>query len=115
MTLKQVVTHCLAWDRGFRNRKVLCYSDSASAVDILQHAPPLQHWYASLIANICDFFDRGWEVHLRHTLRGGNACADLLAKVGARQDLDIQIIQDPPPELEPLLFADANGTSFVRE
>lgn len=32
---------CLAWNIGFR--KVVCYSDSTSVVDILQRAPPPQH------------------------------------------------------------------------
>ncbi|MCI77477.1 ribonuclease H [Trifolium medium] len=57
--------------------------------------------------------DRDWTVVVDHTLREGNACADLLAKMGANSVTPL-VKFEVPPELSNLLLADALGVAFVR-
>lgn len=67
-----------------------------------------------VIGTICHLLNRRWEIRLLHTLREGNSCADFLAKAGARQQFAFHTVVTPPLKLEPLLLADALGTTFVR-
>ncbi|KAJ1422497.1 ribonuclease H [Sesbania bispinosa] len=55
-----------------------------------------------------------WEVEIHHILREGNACADLLAKQGAKVNHHLQVLNLPPPELSSALIADAVGIRFIR-
>ncbi|KAJ1410406.1 ribonuclease H [Sesbania bispinosa] len=57
---------------------------------------------------------RNWKVELRHTLREGNACADLLAKKGTRSSSSLTLIDSAPPEAHHLLLSDAMGIAFLR-
>ncbi|XP_057440722.1 uncharacterized protein LOC130732747 [Lotus japonicus] len=102
----------LAWEQGYRI--VECQSDSQDAVTLVKSTPSSCHRYAALVWDIKDLQSRDWIVELRHTLREGNACADLLAKHGADQNDDLVITENPIAGLGVLLLADACGVSFVR-
>ncbi|XP_057453005.1 uncharacterized protein LOC130744861 [Lotus japonicus] len=102
----------IAWDRGFR--KVVCYSDSYLAVALVTDPPSPFHVMVVLIHNIVDMLHRSWEVRLLHTLHEGNFCADFLVKMEAQQDSGFLLVQDPSPDLEPLLLADSMGSVFIR-
>ncbi|MCI46256.1 hypothetical protein A2U01_0067496, partial [Trifolium medium] len=56
-----------------------------------------------------------WEVILSHTLREENACADVLAKLGASFDSPLVNVSTPPRELIRPLRDDAWGVEFIRE
>jgi hypothetical protein len=51
--------------------------------------------------------DRDWTVVINHTLHEGNACADMLAKMGASSICPFVMIVVPPDELSLHLHADA--------
>ncbi|XP_057444631.1 uncharacterized protein LOC130736871 [Lotus japonicus] len=88
----------LAWDGGFR--RVVCFTDSLLAVSLILRPPSEFHENAAIIRAIGDLLNRSWEVHLQHTLREGNFCADFLAKAGARQQSEylpvMTLLLDPP-------------------
>ncbi|MCI55011.1 hypothetical protein A2U01_0076261, partial [Trifolium medium] len=48
-------------------------------------------------------------------LREGNACADVLAKLGAISDSPLVNISTPPRDLVKPLWDDAWGVEFIRE
>jgi hypothetical protein len=59
--------------------------------------------------------DNDWEVVITHTLREGNACADVLAKMGAISNSPMVKSSAPPCNLLRPLMEDASGVEFVRE
>jgi hypothetical protein len=59
--------------------------------------------------------NKDWSVVVNHTLREGNACADVLAKMGAASSSPLIILDEPPSQLAGALHADAWGVAFVRE
>lgn len=101
-----------AWERG--HRLVECQSDSLDAVSLVTSSVSPYHLYAALIWDIKDLLNRDWVVKIRHILREGNACADLLAKHGAGQSAALVWLEQPLEGLGVLLMADAWGVSFLR-
>jgi hypothetical protein len=53
-------------------------------------------------------------VLIEHTLREGNKCADVLAKIGASSNAPLVVLSDPPLDLVQPLQDDARGVTFVR-
>jgi ribonuclease HI len=103
----------LCWERGFR--KVLCYSDSLLSVNLIKEGVTPHHRFANEIHRIKKLLARDWEVTISHTLREGNVCADVLAKLGASSDSVLVNISTPPSELVRPLWDDAWGVEFIRE
>jgi ribonuclease HI len=103
----------LCWDRGFR--KVLCCSDSLLSVNLIKHGLTVHHRFANEISCIRKLLNNVWEVNLTHTLREGNACADVLAKMGANSDSPLVIIDTAPLEVVRPLWDDAWGVEFIQE
>ncbi|KAL6494930.1 hypothetical protein OROGR_030849 [Orobanche gracilis] len=95
----------LTWENGYR--KFICYSDSMDALSLINRFLPVHHHYSPVVLSIQDLLQRDWEVVLKHTLREGNFCADLLAKMGANSSSNLTIIHVAPPGISPLLLADA--------
>jgi ribonuclease HI len=103
----------LCWERGFR--KVLCCSDSLLSVNLIKQGVTVHHRFANEISCIRKLLNNAWEVNLTHTLREGNACADVLAKLGANSDSSLVIIDTAPSDLARPLWDDAWGVEFIRE
>lgn len=102
----------LCWDRGYR--KVLCCSDSLLSVKFINEGVSTHHRLANEILRIQKLLASDWEVILSHTLREGNACADVLAKMGASSSSSLVVVTTPPNELARPLLDDAWGVEFVR-
>jgi hypothetical protein len=64
---------------------------------------------------INELLDRNWDSVVEHTLRESNACADVLAKMGALSDTPLVKLSSPPADLAIPLLADAQGVVFLRE
>jgi hypothetical protein len=92
---------------------LVCYSDSLLPINPIQGDTQYYHVYAVLVQDIKDLLTTG-NFSLQHTLREGNQCADLLAKLGAASDVDIIIHHTPPADLLGLLRSDASGVFFPR-
>ncbi|PNX93484.1 ribonuclease H [Trifolium pratense] len=103
----------LCWECGFR--KVLCCSDSLLSVNLIKEGVTTHHRFANEIHRIKKLLAKDWEVSLSHTLREGNACADVLAKLGASSHSSLVNISTPPSELIRPLWDDAWGVEFIRE
>jgi ribonuclease HI len=103
----------LCWDNGFRN--VTCYSDSLQAVTLIKTGVSHHHQFANEIQRVRQLLSKDWNTVINHTFREGNACADLLAKMGASANLPLVILENPPAQLSSALRADAWGVAFVRE
>ncbi|GAU21466.1 hypothetical protein TSUD_241890 [Trifolium subterraneum] len=71
--------------------------------------------YANDIQSIRQLLTRDWNVVINHTFREGNACADLLAKMGASASSPMVILEEPPSQLSSAFRADAWGVAFIRE
>jgi ribonuclease HI len=102
----------LAWELDIKD--LWCYSDSKIVIKLLSDHVNDWHCYAAIIYNIKDLLARDWRVRVMHTLREGNACADYLAKIGARNLEAYSPIVVPPDGMNLLLLADASGTLFFR-
>ncbi|KAK7260660.1 hypothetical protein RIF29_26901 [Crotalaria pallida] len=102
----------LAWDHGFR--QVECRSDCLEVLKLVQGEQNFFHAYATTIASIRDLLSRDWSVVLRHTLREGNQCADILAKKGSAMNSGLTVFDVPSPDLMLALLADYLGIMFPR-
>ncbi|PNX61255.1 ribonuclease H, partial [Trifolium pratense] len=80
----------LCWVNGFRN--IACYSDSLQAVALIRDGVSLFHKFANEIQSIRQLLRRDWNVVVDHTLREGNACADVLAKMGASANSSLVVL-----------------------
>lgn len=76
--------------------RLVCYSDSKSAIELSKAHVSATHAYAALILKTNDLLQREWEIELIHTLREGNGSADVLAKLGASQQDKMKILPSPP-------------------
>jgi len=96
------------------NHEVLaCYTDSLVIVNLINEDSNHYHVYAVLIQNIKDIIiSRNYS--LQHSLREGDQCADFMAKLGASNDVDLEIHSSPPEGLLPLLQSDELGMLFLR-
>jgi ribonuclease HI len=103
----------LCWESGFR--KVICFSDSLQSVSLIREGVSVYHRFANEIHHIRNMLNREWDVVINHTFREGNACADIMAKIGASAASPLTRIDTPPPALLDPLSADARGVVFTRE
>jgi hypothetical protein len=84
-------------------------------VSLIKNSVSPHHHFANEILRIRQLLSKDWNIVINHTFREGNACADLLAKMGAYANLPLVILEDPPSQLSSALQADAWGVAFVRE
>jgi len=102
----------MAWEFGIL--ELWCYSDSKTAIKLISEPVNTWHHCAAIIYNIKELLSRDWHVHMHHTIREGNACADYLAKLGAGSHETYRSIATPPARISLLLLADASRISFSR-
>jgi ribonuclease HI len=102
----------LCWNKGYR--KVVCFSDSLLAVNLINKGVPPFNSFANEINRIRQLRSRSWNVVIEHTLREGNKCADALEKLGATSNSPLVVLSDPPLDLVQPLQDDARGVTFVR-
>lgn len=102
----------LTWNMGIQ--KLVCYSDSLHAIELIQKPEHQFHTYAAIIQNTKDLLKNKGEVSLIHNLREGNRAADFMEKLGANQDSHWFTLVDPPTELLETLEKDAEGFHYLR-
>jgi ribonuclease HI len=96
------------------SKAIWCYSDSRTALKLISEPVDEWHHYVAIIRNIKEILNRNRQVVILHTYREGNACADFLAKHGARNNRGFTSIAIPPSGLNLCLLADASGVYFSR-
>ncbi|GAU39987.1 hypothetical protein TSUD_211080 [Trifolium subterraneum] len=97
----------ICWESGFR--RITCFSDSLQTVNLIRDGVSTHHRSSNEVFIIHQLLANDWEVVIDHTFREGNACADVLAKMGAASDSPLVKISTPPCDLSMPLLADAQG------
>ncbi|CAL5389141.1 unnamed protein product [Camellia sinensis] len=87
-------------------------SDSEQAINQILQGPSQNSPYKALIEDT-KFLLQRCNCSLGHTLREGNKAVDKLASIEVAQDDHIVILEDPPPEVTPLIIDDMCGVSVV--
>ncbi|KAK2415253.1 hypothetical protein QL285_037750 [Trifolium repens] len=93
----------------------MCYSDSLQTVSLIRDDVFVHHRFENEVVSIRQLLARDWDVVVNHTLREGNACADVLAKMGALASAPLVTLSTPPSDLSMPLLADAHGVVFSPE
>ncbi|KAJ1428719.1 ribonuclease H [Sesbania bispinosa] len=70
------------------------------SIHLIKNEDISYHRDAPEIAEIRDLLARDWRVDLRHTLREGDACTDLLAKKGSCDTTSFRLLPDPSSDLQ---------------
>jgi hypothetical protein len=83
-----------------------------SILNLIREGVSVHHQFANEVFIIQLLLTRDWEVVLEHTLREGNACADVLTKMSALSNSPLVKISTPPSDLTLSLRVDAQGVVF---
>ncbi|CAJ2649539.1 unnamed protein product [Trifolium pratense] len=90
-------------------------SDSKLLIDMVTGRCKLNGKTPILVNRIQDLSNLQWHVMFKHTCREGNRCADWLASFSLNQSsYDVRILEDPPRELQQILFDDVSGACMPR-
>jgi ribonuclease HI len=87
----------LCWDSSYH--KVISFSDSLQSVNFIRDGASNHHRFANEIHSIRSLLANEWDVVISHMLREGNACADVMAKMGALSAPCLVKIDTPPCNL----------------
>ncbi|CAL5371541.1 unnamed protein product [Camellia sinensis] len=85
--------------------KVIIETDAEQVVQLLNEEPGTKCPFRGIVED-SRIILRGCECTVQHVRRGGNICADNLAKLGANQPLELLIVNEPPDEIRHALVAD---------
>ncbi|KAK2459136.1 TMV resistance protein N [Trifolium repens] len=102
----------LAWNLGYR--KVDLRLDAMSVVKTLNQKKAMPSFGWNLCKRIWRIMELDWEVHISHTYRKGNLCADALAHMGSNLGSDLMFYECCPHQIRNLVSADALGTTVPR-
>lgn len=92
----------LAWERGIR--KLICISDCEDVVKALTGLGSFNLYScAAYLAEARSLINQEWEVSILHHNRERNKPADALAKLGMSLRRDFTALENPPPEIIPLM------------
>uniref|UniRef100_A0A5B7C5B3 RNase H type-1 domain-containing protein n=1 Tax=Davidia involucrata TaxID=16924 RepID=A0A5B7C5B3_DAVIN len=93
--------------------KAVVESDCISAISMLKDKTTARGEYDVLIQD-CWLYALMFQTCIfSHTLREGNQCADHMANLGVKQ-VEMTILDLPPPGLAPLVLADSAAVKFAR-
>jgi hypothetical protein len=74
---------------------------------LIKNSVSPHHHFANEILRIRQLLSKDWNIVINHTFQEGNACADLLAKMGAFANSPLVILEEPPPQVLIALQVDA--------
>ncbi|KAL6525167.1 hypothetical protein OROMI_030760 [Orobanche minor] len=99
----------LAWMK--RLPKVVIESDSEVIIKLIKSRNTSEHPLHNLLEDCRASMRLPWELEIQHTKRGGNHCADFLAKLGHEVD-GLRIWDEPPQGLMSVLLKDSGDAPF---
>jgi len=103
----------LAWRETTTH--LIMESDSKILVDMITENCNFGGTTPTLVKRIRQLLSLSWTVKITHTWREGNKSADWLANFSISMDsLDFHILENPPSELQSLLFDDISGVCMSR-
>ncbi|OMO66936.1 hypothetical protein COLO4_30280 [Corchorus olitorius] len=103
----------MAVSLGLHN-KIIVEADSTAAIDLIMADNVSNHTYSTLIYDCRCLMETLGVRALKHVLREGNKCADILAKLGATQDQSFTTFNSTPDFLFLAVFADIMGVTYPR-
>lgn len=92
--------------------KVVIESDSSIAVKLVNEGAPENHPQRNIINDAKVLLTRT-EATLTHISRGGNECADHLAKLGAEQDETLILMDTMPTSIREYIIRDSSNLRQV--
>ncbi|XVF16288.1 hypothetical protein REPUB_Repub10bG0018300 [Reevesia pubescens] len=102
----------LCWDLGYKS--VELETNSMQAVNKITTTPSKYDTNGNLLVAIQDIMKRNWQCIVKHVYRKANTCVDWMAKNAASFIHTLQVFEEPPQGLDPLLMADALGVARSR-
>ena len=104
---------------GLRDGFVLCSSlnisyltieiDAKVIVDVLQNSEYVNHIVSPILDDCRNLMTRFQQVQVKHCYRQVNHCTDLMARLGAEQELEYRLFSSPTVDLAKALEDDCNG------
>jgi hypothetical protein len=94
---------------------VLCCTDSLLSSNLIKARVTAHNRFVKEILCIQKLLANDWKVTLSHTLREGNACTNVLDKLGASSDSSLIDVSTRAIELVRLVFDDTSGVEFIME
>ena len=87
----------LAWDHGFRQIIVEtdCFQGLNTVLNGIHYVLPE---YRACLADIHELMDRRWSIQLQHIPRSANLLADKMARRGAEEQCELQVLTAPPQD-----------------
>ncbi|KAK9001025.1 hypothetical protein V6N11_082817 [Hibiscus sabdariffa] len=101
----------MAWSMGFS--RVQVQSDSSVAIRMLLD-PIAANSSSSLVRRISSLQNRPWSLRFLWVPRETNMVADGLSRLSSVHDFQLQIFNDIPESLRPLLIRDRDGPPYRR-
>ncbi|CAL5366189.1 unnamed protein product [Camellia sinensis] len=83
--------------------KVIVKADATQVIKLLEDGLSGDCPFQGLIED-ARIIMRGCECTIQHVLREGNSCADAMAKFGAKQPMELLVVNDHPAEVHSLLW-----------
>lgn len=93
-------------ERG--HKWVICYSDSAQLVQLVNHEMRPLHDYRDEVKKVKDHMGRDWLCQVQHSFCEGNACVDDLTRMGVTIGGGWALLTEPPLEIMTHLLADSH-------
>ncbi|KAL6508356.1 hypothetical protein OROHE_021898 [Orobanche hederae] len=102
----------LVWERRFE--KIMVETDSEVVFQLLEAANTREHTLHYILEDCRAYKRLPWDMVFKHTRRGGNSCADFLAKAG-HEVVGLKVWNEPPEQLLRLLREDLDpgDSSFI--
>ncbi|XVF10255.1 hypothetical protein REPUB_Repub07fG0166800 [Reevesia pubescens] len=72
------------------------------------------HSCSVLVHDCLHLMEGSWILEVRHILREGNKCADMLANIAQDSQIDVSMLQEPPTVILPLQADDLEGSTTLR-
>ncbi|XP_030970452.1 uncharacterized protein LOC115990808 [Quercus lobata] len=83
--------------------------DAKSIVELLNNPRAAERVVSTLVDDCRYLISQLPRVRVKHCVREANRCADVLARLGSKQENDFLVFRSPPVDVWDLLKADANG------
>ena len=83
-------------------------------MDVLQNYEYVNHVISLILDDCRQLMTRFQQIHVKHCYCRANRCADLMARLGADQELDYILFTSPPVDLAKVVEDDCNGVCFNR-
>ena len=88
--------------------------DAKVIVDVIKNSTYVNQIISPILDDCRQLMTSFQQVQLKHCYREANRCADMMARIGADQELEYVLFSSPPVDLAKALEDDCNGVFFNR-